>query len=119
MTPKTTSIRIDGLRVRCHVGVPPSERAAMQEVLVDAVVTFANPDIAVDSLSATLNYKKVADDIASLAIGHSWRLLETMAQDIAALILEDARVSEVDLTIKKPNRIPNCDAVGVRRVFTK
>ncbi|MDO8622606.1 MAG: dihydroneopterin aldolase [bacterium] len=117
MNPTQSTILIRGLAVRAHVGVGALERRAPQTVVVDVEIRLRDPSIARDHMHASVNYAAVIRGIEEVAIMERAVLLETLAERIASQIFKDGRVADVTLTITKPRKIPNCDAVGVRRTF--
>ncbi|MBI4142241.1 dihydroneopterin aldolase [Candidatus Uhrbacteria bacterium] len=117
--PTQTTILVRGLAIRAHVGVATSERRAPQTVVMDVEIQLANPAIARDHMSASVNYAMVVRLIEEVAAVERAALLETIAERIAFRIFDDARVAGVALTITKPQKIPNCSAVGVRRTFQR
>jgi len=119
MNPTQSIVIIRGLAVHAHVGVGALERRAPQTVVVDVEIRLANPIITRDHMSASVNYVSVIRLIEETAVMEYAVLLETLAERIASHILEDERVADVIITITKPRKIPNCDAVGVRRTFQR
>ena len=119
MHPTQSIVIIKGLAIRAHVGVGAPERRAPQTVIVDAEIRLADPTITRDHMSASVNYAVVVRLIEETAIMEHAVLLETLAERIASHLLEDARVAEVTLTITKPRKLPNCEAVGIRRTFQR
>ena len=110
---------IRGLAVRAHVGVGAPERRAPQTVVVDVEIRLADPLIARDHMSTSINYVTVVRLIEDTCTSERSVLLETLADRIASRIFEDARVAEVTLTITKPRKIPNCAAGGIQRTFRR
>ena len=51
--------------------------------------------------------------ICDHAQGKIVELVETMAEQVAALVLEDERVQWVKVTLTKPGAVPNAAGVGV------
>lgn len=119
LRPTQCVIIIEGLAVRAHVGVGAPERHAPQTVVMDAEIRLTDPAIARDHMSASVNYTAVVRLIEDTCAVDRVLLLETLAERIAARIFEDARIAEVTLTITKPRKLPNCDAVGIRRTFQR
>lgn len=114
-----TDILIDGLVLPCRVGVPRPERAKTQMIAMDIVCSLGSIAIDRDEISATLNYAEVVRRIRTHVADHSYKLLETLAANIASLCIGlDPRVIRVTVTLRKLRKIESCDAVGVRRIFT-
>lgn len=95
-------IRIDGLRVRARVGVPPEEREVAQELLVDIEIeTTADFSSMEDDLSRTVDYHAIALRIEDLAAERPRRLIETLAADCADAVLAFAGGGRVRVTVRK------------------
>ena len=85
----TDRIIIRDLRVRAVVGVNRWEKAAPQVVGVDLEIGVdAAKAAAADEIAATVDYKRVSRDLAALAESRSFELIETLAEEIASLVLE-------------------------------
>jgi len=113
-------IAITGLRGYGYHGVLPAEREAGQEFVVDAVVWLdTSPAAASDDLSATVNYAALAGRLAGLISGEPADLIETLAQRLAAICLDDPRVRHAEITVHKPQApvgVPVTDvSVTIRR----
>ncbi|WP_226895685.1 dihydroneopterin aldolase [Luteolibacter marinus] len=113
-------IEIRGLRVATRIGVPDEERASAQEVKVDVRITvatgFAEMD---DQIGRTLDYADLAGRIRELAGSGERRLIETLASDIAGLVLGYRVAAAVEVSIEKfilPET--DCVAVHLRREAT-
>lgn len=119
MHPTHLTILIKDLAVRAQVGVSAVERRCLQTILIDVDVRLADPTIARDHLSTTVNYATVVRTIEDVAATERALLIETLAERIALRIFGDSRVAEITLTITKPRKLPNCTAVGVRRTFQR
>lgn len=96
------TICIDELEVRFHVGVPDEERAHPQRLLLSVRMGLDMTAAAAgDELAATINYFAVCQRLLKLGEGRSWRLIETLAVEIAELILRDFGAEEVWVEVKK------------------
>lgn len=96
-------IRIVDLEVQAHIGVPLTERAQPQRLLFSvemSVDSFAHA-AATDSLSRTVNYFDVAQRIKHFVPEHSCKLLETLAEELAADLLKGFSIHKLTLEIKK------------------
>ena len=97
------SITLQGLRIPAHHGVTDRERAAGQTFVVD-VNAYLDVSAAgrSDELSSTVDYATLAEAIHRRVSGERWNLIERVAERVADLVLEDRRVSRVDVTVHKP-----------------
>jgi 7,8-dihydroneopterin aldolase/epimerase/oxygenase len=112
-------IVIRHLAVQTHIGVPDKERAEPQKLLVtveiEPLLSFAALQ---DHIERTVDYDAVARSIRALAGRRPRRLIETFAEEIAALILQDFRARRVSVEIRK-FILPDTDYVAVHCVREK
>ena len=96
------TITISDLEVFCCVGVPDEERAKPQRLLVTVEMTHDFKAAATeDDLVATIDYFAVSQRLLTFGEGMHWNLIETLAVDIAQMVLEDFSPSSVTVEVKK------------------
>jgi len=96
-------IELRGLRVFARHGVLDSERQTGQEFVIDAVLWLdTRPAAGSDDLSKTVDYGAVANRLVRLADQPPVRLIETLAERLAASCLSEPLVAEVEITVHKP-----------------
>lgn len=112
-------IEIRRLKVRTFIGVPEEERAAAQELRVSVSIVprlgFAAME---DEIGRTVDYAALATGIQELALSRPRKLIETLAADIAAFVLEEPQALEVEVVIEK-FILPDTDCVAVRVTANK
>ena len=113
----TTGLK--NLRVDCIVGIYPHERAEEQTVLLDIELDydFLAPARS-DAIPDAVDYEFVAASITELLQAKRFQLIETMAEQAAALLLAGlAVVQAVRIEIRKPAAVPAaaCSFVRVAR----
>ncbi len=95
-------IIIHNLEVWYCVGVPDDERAQPQRLLLTLEMEC---DVAAaaesDDLGATVDYRAVAERLLNFGEDRSWKLIEKLANDIAAFVLDQYPVRSVSVEIKK------------------
>ena len=102
MTP-LDRVELRGLRVFARHGVLEAERQSGQEFIIDAVLWLdTRPAAAGDDLSKTIDYGALADRLVRLAEDPPVRLIETLAERLAADCLSEPLVAEAEITIHKP-----------------
>lgn len=110
---KHDQIFIRGQKVSCHIGVPDEERAELQELIVH---TKFSPSISSpsynDQIDQTIDYHAVYLRIEEVAASRPRQLIETLAEDLAAMVLTEFKVAEVSIEIEK-FILPNTECVGV------
>jgi len=96
-------IHIEKLIFKGKHGAYQEERKVEQEftVSVRLGVDIASAGRS-DKLAHTVNYSEVKNKIQKVIEGASRYLLEKLAEEIAASILEDTRIRSVGITIHKP-----------------
>ncbi len=111
---------LQGLRVECIVGIHPHERERPQSVLfdIDLDYDFAAAATA-DAIDGAVDYSAVASQVAELAKRRQFQLIETMAEESAAMLLAQfPQVGAVRIEVRKPAAVPAaaCSFVRVERV---
>ena len=113
-------ITINGLSLMACVGVPDEELAAPQRLCFDLrFAALFQPAELNDDLSATVDYSKVSQRVEEIAHARARRLIETLADEIAAKLLEEFQLRWMEITLRK-FILPNTEfvAVTVRRERT-
>lgn len=96
-------IAIRGIRAFGHHGVLAEERSMGQPFIVDLVLGVDTaPAAAADDLRRTVDYGVVARRVADVVGGEPVDLIETVAGRIAELCLGEPLVSDVEVTVHKP-----------------
>lgn len=96
-------IGITGLRVHAYHGVFDEERRDGQVFLVDLALDVDHAVAAEsDDVADTVDYGALAAAVHERVAGEQWNLIERVAQRVADLVLEDARVLAVRVTVHKP-----------------
>jgi 7,8-dihydroneopterin aldolase/epimerase/oxygenase len=107
-------IIIDELEVHYRVGVTDLERSRPQRLLLNLVIHCdASAAAATDDLGRTIDYYAVTRRLLAFGEGQSWRLIEKVAGDIAALVLTEFRAASVSVEVRK-FIIPEARYVAVR-----
>ncbi|MEQ1860343.1 MAG: dihydroneopterin aldolase [Chthoniobacteraceae bacterium] len=96
------TIHISQLELRAHIGVPDEERATPQRLTVDLTLEPARgfSDLA-DDLARTVDYFEVCRAVQALAAERPRKLIETLAEEIAALVLARFAVVSVEVELRK------------------
>jgi len=108
------AILIRDLRVEALIGIHRRERHVRQTLSIDLDIGLPGSTVfASDKVADTIDYEQVALKIRELAASGHFRLVETLAERIARLLLDEfgapwARVSAAKIAI-----LPNAKFVGV------
>jgi dihydroneopterin aldolase len=107
-------IFIHALKTEAIIGIFDWERQVKQTVIVDIEISADIRKAALsDSIDDTLNYKRIAKRVLSFIEGSSFHLVETLADHIAMLLLEDFGLAWVRISLSKPGAIRSSRDVGV------
>jgi dihydroneopterin aldolase len=107
-------ISIQSLEVRCIIGTLPRERRNKQKLLVDLEFPVSVRKTAQrDSLRDAVNYKKIADRVTAFASRSRFYLIETLAEDLAKVLLKEFQLKKILLRISKPGALKNARNVAV------
>ena len=99
----TDTISITGLRLTGYHGVFEHEKRDGQEFVVDCEIELDLSSAgSTDELQNTLDYSVVVDEVAQRVTGESVDLIETLAHDIALLVLSHPQPTAVTVTVHKP-----------------
>jgi 7,8-dihydroneopterin aldolase/epimerase/oxygenase len=107
-------IFIHALKAEAIIGIFDWERQVKQTVIVDIEISADVRKAALsDSIHDTLNYKRVAKRVLAFVEESSFHLVETLAENIAMLVLEDFGSPWVRISLSKPGAVRNSRDVGV------
>ncbi len=107
-------IFIHALKSEAIIGIFDWERQVKQAVYVDLEMAMdVRKAAASDAIEDTLNYKRVAKRLISFIEGSSFHLVETLADRIAMLVLEEFGVESVRVVLSKPGALRSSRDVGV------
>ena len=107
-------IFLRGLTAECVIGFIDWERRVKQTVVVDLELPVDCRQAAVtDDVNDTVDYKKVSKRVLAFIEASEFLLVETLAQRLAMLILEEFALEWIRLSINKPGAIRNSRDVGV------
>jgi dihydroneopterin aldolase len=120
-TPGLRRIFLRDMVLNASVGVHAFERAANQRIRInlDLDVTDqmgageSNADTGPDDLSRVVDYEAVAKKMRAIVTAGHVRLLETLAERLAASCLQDPRVKAVWVRIEKLDIFDDMASVGV------
>jgi dihydroneopterin aldolase len=107
-------IHLRNLQLPCHIGVPDEERSAPQLLHADVCIHCRMPFEAMkDDITLTIDYALVSARLRHIASEKPRRLIETLAADLAACVIQEFLATAVEITIKK-RILPETEHVAVR-----
>jgi dihydroneopterin aldolase len=112
--PEVGKVYLQDLEIEAVIGIHPWERDVRQrlvlqlEVAVDVAAVAARDDI-----SLTVDYHALAGRIGEFVRTGQYRLLETLAEETAAMIMAEFGVRWLRLRVGKPGAVAGAGDVGV------
>jgi dihydroneopterin aldolase len=107
-------VYIRELRADTIIGVYDWERTVRQSVLLDLELAADNRAAAAgDRIADALDYAAVSDRVLSFLEGSEFQLIETMAEQVAALLMAEFAVPWLRLRLAKPGAVARAREVGV------
>ncbi len=107
-------IFIRDLRIDTVIGIYDWERAIRQTIHLDLEMgTDIARAAASDHIDDTLNYKAVSKRVIAFVEESRFQLVETLAERIAALVLDEFDVPWIRLTLNKGGAVRGAQGVGV------
>ena len=109
-------IELEGMVFSGRHGVRPAERAEPQEFRVDVKVDADLSEAGLsDRVEDTVDYRQIYAIAKGVIEGESAKLIESLAQRIAARVLELDRVATVTVRVaKRPPSMRPIDAAAVK-----
>ena len=99
----TDCIRISGLRLTTRIGVPSEERSSPQSVEAHLSLWPIRESLSGlgDGIENTIDYYKVSQEVRQLAAKGERHLIETLADEVADLLLKEFPVRATTVEIRK------------------
>jgi dihydroneopterin aldolase len=95
-------IAIVDLEVFYRVGISDEERAQPQRLLLTVDIKFDFTAAAISGrIGRTIDYYEVSQRLLKLGENRSWRLIESVATDVANKILSEFQPDSVTVEVKK------------------
>jgi dihydroneopterin aldolase len=102
------------LVVDANIGIHAHEKSGRQKVIVSVDLSVAEPERPVkDKIDEVLCYEEVAAGIESIVAAGHINLVETLAERIAQLCLQDDRVLTARVRVEKPDALERAGSVGI------
>jgi dihydroneopterin aldolase len=108
------AILLRDLRVEAIIGIHKRERHVQQTLSVDLDIGLPGHAVfASDKVADTIDYEQVALRIRDLASSGQFRLVETFADRVAAILMKDFGAPWVKVSASKLGILANVKMVGV------
>jgi len=107
-------ILVRDLTIEAIIGIEPHERTTRQPVII-ALDLAADVRAAAltEDIASALNYDALTQRVRAFVESSDCRLIETLAERIAALVVHEFGVAWLRLELMKPDALPGSTRVGV------
>ncbi len=107
-------IFLRNLRVETVIGIFDWERKIKQTVFFDIeMASDIKKAAASDHIDDTLDYKSLSSAVINFVESSNFQLVETLAEKVAELIMNDFNVPWLRLTLNKKGALRHADDVGI------
>ncbi len=108
------TIFITGLKADTIIVIYDWEKKNKQTIRIDLeLATDIRKAAASDNIDDTLNYKTITKRLVSYIEQSRYELVETLAESLAALVIDEFAVQRVKLTLHKSGALSDADDVGI------
>ncbi len=106
------ALEITGLSAAARVGVYQWEQRISQRLLIDIYIPsdFKNCN---DEIQETIDYSELCQRVIELVESKVFKLIETVANEVALLIKEKFTVNEVTVSVSKPHAVKSAANIKV------
>lgn len=103
---------ISALTINTHIGVHAWEQRILQKLLLDIRIPI---DLSTcnNNLKNTIDYDALCQCVTEFVESNAFTLIETVAEQVASLIKEAFNVSELTVSVSKPNAVKNAGNICV------
>jgi dihydroneopterin aldolase len=100
--PFCDEIRIEQLEISARIGVPEEERVTPQRLTINiSFWPYQQIRDLDDTIQNAVDYSVVAEETKSFVRGRSLKLIETLADQVAAHLLKTFPIQKVTLEVRK------------------
>jgi dihydroneopterin aldolase len=112
--PSMDIVYVHDLRIETVIGVYDWERQVRQTIVIDIdMMADVSAAAKTDRIEDALNYKTVAKRLIAFVSSSNFYLVETLAEQVATLVINEFRVPWVRLRINKEGAVRGARDVGV------
>ncbi len=104
---------VHDLVLACRIGVDPRERQVLQPVRLNLDLGVVETGPPRDELADVVDYAALVERVRGALGQRQVKLVETLAEQIATLCLEDPRVRSARVRVEKLDAIADAAAAGV------
>jgi len=108
------TINIKRLRLRAFIGINEDEKKNLQDIIINICIQYpANRAILHKDIDHALNYRTINKTIINYVGQGRFLLLESLVEEVLALVMANKKVCFAEVEIEKPNALRFTDSVSV------
>lgn len=120
LTKEMAEIRIQNLRLRTYIGINEEEKQKKQDVVINVAMRYRVENaIEHNEIEHALNYRTINKAIIDHVESNRFLLLERLAGEILAIVMQDAKVMRAEVTVDKPHALRFADSVSITLCDTR
>ena len=104
---------IRNLELDVEIGIYSHEKGKTQKVRLNVDMAVEDSPVMDDKLESVVDYGAITRKVRALVAGGHVALAETLAERVAAICFEDARVRSVRVRVEKLEALKNAESAGV------
>lgn len=108
----TDTLTIESLSVSTQIGVYAWEQKIKQQLLLGISIPLSI-EACKDNLADTIDYEALCQKVTHFVESKSFQLIETVANDVAQLIQEEFKVTQLTVSVTKPHAIKNAGVIKI------
>ena len=105
-------IEIISLEVVTKIGIHAWEQAINQKLFIDLKLPVDCTNCCED-LSQTIDYEELCNQVINFVTERSFKLIETVANDVANLLKTNFKLTSIIVSVSKPNAIKQARDIRV------
>lgn len=109
----TRHVFVRDLTLSCRIGVHRHEEVASQRVRINLDLAVRDDRDLQDDFTKVVCYERITTEVRSIVARRHIKLVETLAEEIAAMCLADPRVRSARVRVEKLDVFPDATSVGV------
>lgn len=105
-------LSIEQLTIHTVIGIHPWEKKIRQKLVLDIHIPMDAKAVQ-DRIEATLDYTAIAHTVTDFFSKNTFNLIETAAEQVAALLKETFPITSLTIRIEKPGAVPEAKTVAI------
>lgn len=107
-------LKIKNLKLQTIIGIFDWEQTVNRDIIINITIELKDNKVLVSNdISDTIDYDQITSFIKEMAKNKKFKLVETMAQEIANKIMSDEKVKECVVELDKVGAVENLESFSV------